>query len=77
VPNRACYGSKRTALRGELWRNALGRRLPPAERSLRVGADGPGMGRLIRHSDGDRLTRARVKQDDGHTDLPQLNSPPS
>src|SRR5215207_3671577 len=29
----------------------------------------------VGHSDGDRLTRARVKQGNGHIDLPQLNSP--
>jgi hypothetical protein len=31
--------------------------------------------RAVGHSDGDRLTGAWVKQRDGHTDLPQLNSP--
>jgi hypothetical protein len=43
---------------------------------LRRGADGSAP-RLIGHVDGDRLTRARVKQGDGHMDLPKLNCPPA
>ena len=60
--------------RCDLWRNAPS--LATAHRGLYAN-DLTAGDVALGHSDGDRLTRCRVKQGDGHTDLHKLNSQPT